>query len=101
MRLPVKGMLERKVLVLGKSVQSRRVLRHYPEFQETSVIEVWPKEVEMIPREKFHKDLQLGRRLVVKKSSGLLWSHKNCESYLHYLELSEHWPVTSNFPSYF
>lgn len=54
----------------------RRALRHYPEFQETSAIEIWPKEVEMIPRGKFPKDPQRGRERVVKGAMDLFGVRK-------------------------
>lgn len=57
-------------------MQIRSGLRHYPEFQEISVIEIWPKEVEMVPREKFQEDSQKAAKS--KKSTGFAWTQKNC-----------------------
>lgn len=55
------------------------------------MIEIWPKEVEMIPRRKFQKDPQRGRERVVKGAMDLFGVRKTVfESWLHYLELSEY-----------
>lgn len=82
MRLIAKGMLERKVAGLriwllpmkigrvswGIILNSRRHRR----------IEIWPKEVEMIPRGKFQKDPQLGREWEVKEQWTCMESEKLC-----------------------